>query len=81
MIRSRSTEIRELLFVYKSVAILYGYIAEQYTPVTGRRVIERNISYFFTVRRDYMHAIDSVITCVGKLGMSELYAASTRRDG
>ena len=28
-----------------------------------------------------MHAIDSVITCVGKLGMSELYAASTRRDG
>lgn len=77
MLRFLPWKIFELLFVYKTVSVLYGHVAEQYTPVIGRRVSERDFSYCFTVRREHTHAIDGVIVCGGKLGMNELYAAST----
>ena len=81
MLRFLPRKIFELLFVNKTVSVLYRHAAEQYTSVIGGRVSERNFSYCFTVRREHTHAIDGVIVCGGKLGMNELYAASTRRDG
>ena len=81
MLRFRSTKIIELMLVYKPVSVIYGHAAEQYTPVIGGRVSERDFSYCFIVRREHTHDIDGVIVCGGKLGITELYAASTRRDG
>ena len=81
MLRFWSMKIFELLFVYKTVSVLYRHAAEQYTSVIGGRVSERDFSYCFTVRREHIHAIDGMIVCGRKLGMTELYAASTRRDG
>ena len=81
MLRFLPRKIIKLLFVYKTVSVLYRYAAEQYTPVIGGRVSERNFSYCFTVRREHTHAIDGVIVCGRILGITELYAASTRRDG
>ena len=81
MLRFWSMKIFELLFVYKTVPVLYRHAAEQYTSVIGGRVSERDFSYCFTVRREHTHAIDGVIVCGRKLGMNELDAASTRRDG
>ena len=81
MLRFWSMKIFELLFVYKTVSVLYRHAAEQYTSVIGGRVSERNFSYCFTVRREHIHVIDGMIVCGRKLGMTELYAASTRRNG
>ena len=81
MLRFLPRKIFELLFVYKTVSVLYRHAAEQYTSVIGGRVSERDFSYCFTVRREHIHTIDGVIVCGGKLGMNELYAASTRIDG
>ena len=81
MLRFLSMKIIELLFVYKSASVIYRYATEQYTSVIGGRVSERDYSYCFTVRREHTHAIDGVIVCGRKLGITELYAASTRRDG